>query len=123
VYFFDTPDLAINKAGVVVRGRRVQGRGNDSVVKLRPVVPDELPPDVRLSPNFGVEVDALPGGYVCSGSMKHAMGTREVKEAVTGTLPLSKLFSKEQRALYRAYAPKDSSWTISRSLARCWCSR
>jgi len=106
VYFFDTPDLALNKAGVVVRARRVQGRGNDSVVKLRPVVPDELPGDVRLSPNFGVEVDAMPGGYVCSGSMKHAMGTTEVKEAVAGALPVSKLFSKEQRALYSAHAPE-----------------
>ena len=106
VYFFDTPDLALNKSGIVVRGRRVQGRGNDSVVKLRPVVPDELPADVRLSPNFGVEVDAMPGGYVCSGSMKHAMGTTEVKDAVTGTLPLSKLFSKEQRALYATHAPE-----------------
>ncbi len=106
VYFFDTPGLALNKSGVVVRARRVQGRGNDSVVKLRPVVPDELPGDVRISPNFGVEVDAMPGGYVCSGSMKHAMGTTEVKEAVAGALPLSKLFSKEQRALYAAHAPE-----------------
>ena len=36
VWFFDTPDLALEGAGVVVRGRRVQGRGDDSVVKLRP---------------------------------------------------------------------------------------
>ena len=43
VFFFDTPDLALNKAGVVVRGRRVQGKGDDSVVKLRPVVPTDLP--------------------------------------------------------------------------------
>ena len=69
VYFFDTPDLTLNKSGVVVRARRVQGRGDDSVVKLRPVVPEELPPGLRRSPNFGVEVDAMPGGYVCSGSM------------------------------------------------------
>ena len=106
VYFFDTPDLALNRSGLVVRARRVQGRGNDSVVKLRPVVPDSLPADIRDSPNFGVEVDAMPGGYVCSGSMKHAMGTAEVREAVAGTLPLRKLFSKEQRALYAAHAPE-----------------
>ena len=43
VFFFDTPDLALNAAGVVVRARRIQGKGGDSVVKLRPVVPDELP--------------------------------------------------------------------------------
>ena len=39
VFFFDTPDLALNKMGVVVRARRVQRKGDDSVVKLRPVVP------------------------------------------------------------------------------------
>src|SRR5947207_1781359 len=43
VFFFDTPDLALNREGVVVRARRVQQRGDDSVVKLRPVVPHELP--------------------------------------------------------------------------------
>ena len=40
VFFFDTPDLALNSAGVVVRARRVQGKGDDTVVKLRPVVPE-----------------------------------------------------------------------------------
>jgi hypothetical protein len=39
VVFFDTPDLALDKAGVVVRARRIQGRVGDSVVKLRPLVP------------------------------------------------------------------------------------
>lgn len=107
VYFFDTPDLALNERGLVVRARRVQGRGDDSVVKLRPVVPNELPPEVRHSPHFGVEVDAMPGGtYVCSGSMKHLMGPTDVKDAVTGDRPVRKLFSKEQRALYAANAPQ-----------------
>ncbi len=106
VYFFDTPDLALNKLGLVVRARRVQGRGDDSVVKLRPVVPDELPSEVRDSPNFGVEVDAMPGGaFVCSGSMKRAMGPKKVKDAVAGRKTVRKLFSKEQRALYAAHAP------------------
>jgi hypothetical protein len=43
VFFFDTPDLTLSEAGVVVRARRVQRKGDDSVVKLRPVVPDQLP--------------------------------------------------------------------------------
>ena len=42
VFFFDTPDLGLDKAGLVVRARRTQGKGDDSVVKLRPVVPSEL---------------------------------------------------------------------------------
>ena len=43
VFFFDTPDLTLDSHGVVVRARRVQRKGDDSVVKLRPVVPSELP--------------------------------------------------------------------------------
>jgi hypothetical protein len=105
VYFFDTRDLALNKQGVVVRARRVQGRGDDSVVKLRPVVPEKLSAELRRSPNFGVEVDAMPGGYVSSGSMKRALGRTDVRDAVTGKQSIRKLFSKEQRALYAAHAP------------------
>jgi hypothetical protein len=106
VFFFDTPDLALNKAGVVVRARRVQRRGDDSVVKLRPVVPEALPAELRVSPSFGVEVDAMPGGFVCSGSMKRTMGMDDVKQVVLGERPIHKLFSKEQRALYAEHAPE-----------------
>ena len=105
VYFFDTPELALNKAGVVVRARRVQQKGDDTVVKLRPVVPDQLPGELRGSPNFGVEVDWMPGGFVCSGSMKRALKTPVVRDAVFGNTPVRKLYSKEQRALYAAHAP------------------
>jgi hypothetical protein len=106
VFFFDTPDLALNKQGVVVRARRVQGKGDDSVVKLRPIVPDELPADLRKSPNLVVEVDAMPGGFVCSASLKGKLGTADVKEARAGDRPIRKLFSKEQRAFFAAHAPE-----------------
>ena len=75
VFFFDTPDLDLNGVGVVARARRIQGRAGDTVVKLRPVDPDGLPAELRLSPNVVVEVDAMPGGYVCSASLK-AKATR-----------------------------------------------
>lgn len=105
VFFFDTPDLQLNRVGVVVRARRIQGKGGDSVVKLRPVVPDALPAELRMSPNFGVEVDAMPGGFVCSASLKAKLGPTAVRPAVLGETPLRKLFTKEQRAFYKANAP------------------
>jgi hypothetical protein len=105
VFFFDTPDLALNGAGVVARARRVQGREHDSVVKLRPVVPDQLSPELRSSPAFNVEVDAMPGGYVCSATMKGRVGTDDIAEAVAGRLKIHKLFGKDQRAFFRAHAP------------------
>jgi hypothetical protein len=109
VFFFDTPDLALNQAGVVVRARRIQGRDHDSVVKLRPVVPSELPADIRTSPSLNVEVDVIPGSYVCSASFKRALGPDVVRDAVHGRLPLRKLFSKEQRAFFAAHAPEGLS--------------
>jgi len=105
VYFFDTPDLALDRSGVVVRGRRSQGAPDDTVVKLRPVVPDDLPAELRSDKDFVVEVDAMPGSYVCSGSFKGRLKGDTVKEVVAGKRPLRKLFTKEQRAFYAAQAP------------------
>ena len=106
VYFFDTPDLALDQRGLVVRARRSQGKGDDSVVKLRPVVPAELPKSVRRSKTFSVEVDASPEGYVCSGSLKGVAGKGDVWDVAAGKKRVRKLFSKEQRALFAAHAPE-----------------
>ena len=106
VFFFDTPELTLNDAGIVVRARRVQGRGDDSVVKLRPVVPHELPAEIRTSPNLVVEVDAMPGGHVCSATLKSRMDPGEVQRVMAGDKPIRKLFSKEQRAFYAQHAPE-----------------
>jgi len=104
VVFFDTPDLALNRAGVVVRARRTQRKGDDSVVKLRPVVPAELPKKIRSLSEFGVEVDATPGGFVCSGSLK---GTSAgVRDTIGGRRPVHKLFTKEQRGFFGDHAPE-----------------
>jgi len=105
VSFFDTPDLVLNRHGVVVRARRVQGRVDDSVVKLRPVVPEEIPDHLRSAPGMVVELDAMPGGYVCSASMKGRLGRSDVRRCVAGERPIRKLFSKPQRAFFAAHAP------------------
>jgi hypothetical protein len=106
VYFFDTPELALSEAGLVVRARRVQAKGEDTVVKLRPVLPSELPKRLRRSPAFGTEVDAMPGGFVCSASMKAALPAGRVHEALAAGEPLRKLFTKEQRAFFADHAPE-----------------
>jgi hypothetical protein len=105
VVFFDTPDLALDKAGVVVRARRIQGRVGDSVIKLRPLDPDQVSKDVRRLSGFGVEVDAIPGGFVCSGRLKCDADSDATRQVMLGGRPLRKLYTKQQRALYRAHAP------------------
>jgi hypothetical protein len=105
VYFFDTPDLDLHHAGIVARARRVQKKGDDSVVKLRPVVPADVPTKRRKSPGFKVEVDAMPGGHVCSGSLKRSVGNADVREVVHGDRPLGSLFSEPQTDFLAAHTP------------------
>jgi hypothetical protein len=105
VFFFDTPELELNAAGLVARARRIQGRPGDTVVKLRPVDPDALPAELRASPNLVVEVDAMPGGSVCSASLKTKASAPAVRDTALGKAPIRKLFSKEQRAFFAAHAP------------------
>jgi hypothetical protein len=104
IIFFDTPDLQLDKAGVVVRARRIR-KGGDATMKLRPVVPTELPGKLRRSPNFGVEVDAIPGAFVCSGSLKSKADNERIRQVVAGERAIRKLFSPEQRRLYAQRAP------------------
>jgi hypothetical protein len=109
VFFFDTPDLALDAQGLVVRGRRTSGKVDDTVVKLRPVDPSALPESLRREPTFGVEVDAMPGGFVCSGSLKGVPTKAAVREVFHGEAKISKLFSKEQRQLFAEHAPEGLS--------------
>ena len=105
MFFFDTPQLSLNQAGLVVRARRVQGRDGDSTVKLRLVEPSELPSGFRKSPNMTVEVDAIPGGFVCSAALKSPVANAHTLDAAMGNRAVRKLFSKEQRAFFDAHAP------------------
>jgi hypothetical protein len=105
VFFFDTPDLKLQAAGLAVRARRVQGKRGDTVVKLRPVVPSELPDELRRSPGFGVEVDVMPGGFVCSASLKGVTTNDAVRDVSLGRGAIRKLFSKEQRQLFAERSP------------------
>jgi hypothetical protein len=106
VVFFDTPDLALDKAGVVVRARRIQARVGDSVIKLRPLDPDDVSKSVRRLDGFGVEVDAIPGGFVCSGRLKCEADSGAIRQVLLGERALRKIYTKEQRALYEDHAPE-----------------
>lgn len=108
IVFFDTPDLTLYTNGVVVRSRRIQGGAGDTVVKLRP-----LPKGVRVGKNhrpqgLGVEVDAKPGGFVCSGSIKGKTTSSEVRKVAQGKAKIGTLFTKTQKDFFRQHAPSGS---------------
>ena len=105
VFFFDTPETALGNAGLVVRARRTQGGGGDTTIKLRPVDPTMIDKELRDFENFKVEVDVVPGGFVCSASIKSRCTAQEVLDVTAGGAGLTSLFSKKQRAFYTRHAP------------------
>jgi hypothetical protein len=110
VVFFDTPDLTLFRNGVVVRARRTQGGDDDTVVKLRPAIPHELPPAVRSSKHLKLEMDVTRDAHVVSASLKGRRRVGAVREAVAGGRPLERLFTKEQRSFFAAHAPAAVDW-------------
>ena len=107
VVFFDTPNLDLNGAGLVARARRMQDGSGDTVVKLRPVVPEDIDDRMRKSGAVIVEVDAMPGGFVCSASMKGKTTAKAVRKVAQGREEIGSLFSKAQKNFFRLYAPDD----------------
>jgi len=105
VVFFDTADLTLDHAGIIVRARRAK-KGGDSVIKLRPLAPASVSAKLRHANGFKVEVDVTAGGIVCSGSLKAEAGNGDIKKVLAGKRAVHKLFSSEQRALYAKHAPK-----------------
>lgn len=49
----------------------------------------------------------MPGGYVCSASVKARANAAEIHVTALGKAPPRKLFTKEQRRFFAAHAPAD----------------
>ena len=75
-------------------------------MKLRPVEPGELPKKLRADPGFGVEVDAMPGKLVCSGTLKAPADNAAINRVIAGKRPLRKLLTPTQQALFDKHSPE-----------------
>lgn len=96
IYFFDTPDLDLFKAGMIARARRIVGEEDDSTVKFRPVIPADVPQDWRQYDGFKLEADASETGMVKSASLTMPLENGLVKQVVAGEKGIARLFTQEQ---------------------------
>jgi hypothetical protein len=99
VVFVDDPGLQLSSAGVVVRARRTQRKSGDVTVKLRPMLPRDVPAGLRNLPGFKVEVDASPAGYTSSCSLTAKVADKKVKELINGDRDLVDVLDDAQRDL------------------------
>src|SRR5215510_4360230 len=107
IYFYDTPDLDLNKAGIITRARRVVGDDHDSTVKFRPVIPDQVAAKWRTFPLFKIEADASEKGVVKSASFSMEVPKGVIKRIAAGDKPISELFTKDQQAFLLGMANRN----------------
>jgi hypothetical protein len=96
IYFYDTPDLDLFKAGVVLRARLIKGDADDSTVKFRPVEAASVPRDWQRLKGFKLEADWVSDHVVCSASLTGRQQRGEIDEVAKGSRAIGKLFSSDQ---------------------------
>jgi hypothetical protein len=106
VAFIDTPDLRLSDSGVVVRARRTQRKPGDVTIKLRPMLPSDVPDGLRGLAGFKVEVDASPTGYTCSCSLTTEISDSKAKGLMAGDRDLTSVLDEHQRTLLHERLPE-----------------
>ena len=104
IYFFDTPNLELFHAGIVLRARRIIGGDHDSTVKLRPVDPSKVPPKWKKYAGFKIEADAGENGVVKSASLTMPVAKGVIKRVAEGKLGVAALLMDEQKQFLREMA-------------------
>ena len=103
VYFYDTPQLELFDAGVVLRARLVKGDDDDSTVKFRPVQAKNIAEEWKQLKGFKLEADCVGERIVCSASLTVLQKRDEIDEVAKGQRPIEKLFSKDQERFLGAF--------------------
>jgi hypothetical protein len=104
IYFFDTPRLDLNRAGIITRARRVVGAAHDSTVKFRPVEPEAVGKRWRKYPGFKIEADASEKGMVKSASFSMPVAKGAIKAVVAGRKAIRSIFTRDQEAFMKETA-------------------
>ena len=111
VYFFDTPDLKLLKAGIIARARRVVGGEHDSTIKFRPVDPSRVGKQWRKYKDFKIEADASEKGIVKSASFSMPVAKGLIKRVAAGEKGIAALFTEEQEAFLAEMAGRASDFS------------
>ena len=104
IYFFDTPQLGLLKAGIIARARRIVGDEHDSTIKFRPVDAAKVGKKWRKYRDFKIEADASERGVVKSASLTMPVAKGLIKRVVAGEKRIPALFTEEQEAFLREMA-------------------
>ena len=122
VYFFDTPDLALDERRRRARAARRSARATTPWSSCARSFPPTCPPSCATSPDFVVEVDAMPGGYVCSASLKGVPARRRCARSQRGERRCASCSPRSSARSTPSTRPRASRSTTSRCSGRSSCS-
>jgi hypothetical protein len=96
LYFFDTRDLKLFQAGLVIRARNFPGAGGELMVRARPLEPDDL--DASWFEVYGMscEMDATPLKSQSACSVRLPTATGAIDAVVTGAKPHQYIMKPDQ---------------------------
>ena len=108
VYFYDTPELALDAERLVLRARVTDGK-EDSTVKLRPVPLPVVPPPWSDDEDVEIELDVVGTRHTPSAKLDDKPGPGEIEQVERRERELSKLFNQAQEALIAPALPDETS--------------
>jgi hypothetical protein len=109
VWFYDSAELALLDAGVILRARNVHGDDDDSTVKIRPLAAEDVDPAWFQQSGFKCELDAGLTTAVSSCSLTTTQDEDEIEEVADGDRDIDSLFSSEQEDFLAEHGP-DVDW-------------
>ena len=112
IYFYDTPQLELCDAGVVLRARLVKGDDDDSTVKFRPVEAAKIAEEWKQLKGFKLEADCVGDRVVCSASLTVLQKRDEIDDVAKGSGP-SRSCSRRTKSASSASSTKARSTSQS----------
>jgi len=104
IAFYDTKDLKLYGAGLILRTRDTKGEPDDSTVKWRPMNPTQVDPELFEHEGFKCEEDRTGTRSVISCSLTVEQGEHEIDDVAAGDRAIDKLFCRAQEKFARRYA-------------------
>lgn len=111
VTFYDTLDLDLTEAGIVLRARKIDGDDDDSTVKLRPMASSEVDADWLEVEGFKCEIDRAGDTSMESCSLQATQDRGEIDDVAAGERGIDKLFSEEQEDFLAEHASTPVDWS------------
>ncbi len=126
IYFYDTSTLRLFDAGIVLRARLVKGDDDDTTVKIRPVVPGNIPKSWDRVAGFKMEADQSGKRAVLSASLTRKRKRAEIDDVADGKRPVQELFSDLQLRFLAEMSPQPVDFELLKPLGPirvlCWTS-